>query len=223
MKDRGLRVKLAADDKGNIGGMIQYIPIEHSFAEGRDLYVVLCIWVHGHKKGRGDFTGKGMGTELLKAAEEDVRQLGGKGLAAWGVILPFFMRASWFIKHGYKKVDRDGITALAWKPFTEDAIPPALDRKIKVPEKGKAQVYIDAFNSGWCPALNLVFERTKRAAAVFGNKVRFIEYDSTDDEVYGEWKIMDGIFVNGKEINAGPPPSYEKIHSIIEKQVRKLN
>lgn len=40
MKDKGLRVKLAVDDNGEVGGVIQYIPIEHSFAEGKDLYFI---------------------------------------------------------------------------------------------------------------------------------------------------------------------------------------
>jgi hypothetical protein len=53
MKERGLGVKLALDSKGVVGGMIQYVPIEVSpGAEGKDLYFVLCIWVHGHKTRR---------------------------------------------------------------------------------------------------------------------------------------------------------------------------
>ncbi|MGC9312549.1 MAG: hypothetical protein ACP5IA_07625 [Sediminispirochaetaceae bacterium] len=55
MQDRRLRVKLAEDDKGTVGGMIQYLPIEYSEASGEDLYFVLCIWVHGYKQGRGNF------------------------------------------------------------------------------------------------------------------------------------------------------------------------
>ena len=106
MKDKGLGVKLALDDKGNIGGMIQYIPIEYSFVEGKDMYFILCIWVHGHKHGRGDFRKKGMGKALIKAAEEDVRTKGAKGIVAWGLSIPVFMRASWFKKQGYKKIDK---------------------------------------------------------------------------------------------------------------------
>jgi len=49
MKDKGLAVKLAMDDNGEIGGMIQYLPIEHSIVEGRELYFIHCIWVHGQK------------------------------------------------------------------------------------------------------------------------------------------------------------------------------
>ena len=55
IKEKGLRVKLALDDNGEVGGVIHYIPIEHSLAEGKDLYYVYCIWVHGYKKGRGNF------------------------------------------------------------------------------------------------------------------------------------------------------------------------
>jgi hypothetical protein len=69
MRERGLRAKIAVDDRGVVGGMIQYLPIEQSFVDGGGLYFVPCIWVHGHEKGRGDFRGRGMGAELLKAAE----------------------------------------------------------------------------------------------------------------------------------------------------------
>jgi len=61
MKDKGLRVKLALDDNGTAGGMIQYVPIEQTFAEGTGLYFINCIWVHGYKQGRGDFRRRGMG------------------------------------------------------------------------------------------------------------------------------------------------------------------
>lgn len=40
MKPKGLRVKLAYDDRGEVGGMIHYIPVEESFVDGRDLYDV---------------------------------------------------------------------------------------------------------------------------------------------------------------------------------------
>ncbi len=73
MKDKGLGVKLALDDNGKVGGMIQYIPIEHSLAEGKDLYFINCIWIHGYKKGRGNFQKKGMGKALLQAAEVYVK------------------------------------------------------------------------------------------------------------------------------------------------------
>lgn len=38
---RGLRVKLALDADGAVGGMIQYLPIEHAPAVGRGLHFIL--------------------------------------------------------------------------------------------------------------------------------------------------------------------------------------
>src|SRR5512144_1964200 len=98
---RGLRAKIARDDAGTPGGMIQYLPIEESTVAGSGLYFIPCIWVHGHKQGRGNFQGHGMGHALLEAAEADARMLGAKGMAAWGLSLPFWMKASWFKRHGY--------------------------------------------------------------------------------------------------------------------------
>ncbi len=223
MKEKGLRVKLATDENGVVGGMIQYLPVEYSMFRGAGLYVVLCIWVHGHKQGRGNFQNRGMGKALLQAAEEDVKMLGAKGLAAWGLILPFFMKASWFRRQGYKSVDRQGIMRLMWKPFTGDAVPPSMIKARKKPGKTTGKVDVSLFINGWCTAQNMVFERAKRAAAEFPGKVQLKEYDTLDREVFDEWGISDGLFINGKEVQTGPPPSYEKIRRKIEKRVRRMN
>ena len=76
--------------------------------EGKELYFKNCIWVHGHKQGRGNFQKKGMGRALLQTAEDDVKAMGVKGTMAWGISLPFWMKASWFRKQGYTKVDKQG-------------------------------------------------------------------------------------------------------------------
>src|SRR3972149_3731611 len=94
MRGQGLRVKVAVDDSGIIGGMIHYVPIEKVAVEGRDLYYLYCIWVHGYAQGRGNFRRKGMGQALLAAAEQDARSLGAKGVVVWGLALPFLMRAA---------------------------------------------------------------------------------------------------------------------------------
>jgi len=223
MKDKGLRVKLAVDDKGVVGGMIQYLPIENSTAEGKDLYFVNCIWVHGYKQGRGNFQKAGMGQALLQAAEEDVRSLGAKGLAAWGLILPFWMKASWFKKHGYKKADRDGISQLLWKPFSEDAQAPKWIKQKAKPQKKPRVVTVTSFINGWCPAQNLTHERAKRAALEFGDKAVFEIVDTFDRNNFLKWGISDALFIDGKPVNTGPPPSYEKIRKIIASRVKKLS
>ena len=106
--------------------MIQYLPIEQSSVEGSGLYFIPCIWVHGHKQGRGNFQGRGMGRALLEAAEEDARALGAQGMAAWGLWLPFWMRAS-CSKHGYRSADRDGIASLRLEAVRARRAASALD------------------------------------------------------------------------------------------------
>jgi N-acetylglutamate synthase-like GNAT family acetyltransferase len=221
MKEKGLKVKFALDDNNVIGGMIQYIPIEHSIVEGRDLYVVLCIWVHGHKQGRGDYRKRGMGKALLKAAEEDSRLLGANGLVTWGLVIPVFMRASWFKKQGYKVVDKSGIMRLLWKPFNENAIPPKFIRPVKLPSKGEDKVNVTVFRNGWCPNMNIAFERAKRASGEFPGKINLQEFETADRETFREWGISDALYIDGKEMNIGPAPSFEKIRKRIEKRVNK--
>jgi len=223
MKDRGLGVKLALDDKGEVGGMIQYVPIELSpGAEGKDLYFVLCIWVHGHKKGPGNFQKRGMGRALLQAAEEDAKERGAKGMAAWGMAIPVFMRASWFKRHGYKPADKMGMQVLLWKPFSEDARPPRWIRQKKTPETTPGKVTVTALLNGWCPAMNMAFERARRAASELGDRMIFTAVDAFDRETIMEWGLSDALFVDKKQVRTGPPPSYNKIKKRIAKRVKGL-
>ena len=222
-KDRGLRVKLSLDNNNTVAGMIQYLPIEESFVEGEDLYFILCIWVHGYKEGIGNFQGKGMGEALLAAAEDDVKQLGAKGIAAWGVWLPFWMKASWFKKHGYKKADRDAMSLLVWKSFTNEAQAPHWIHQKKTVPSIPGKVSIMAFMNGWCPAQNAVFERAKRASEKFEGMVVFQHVDTSNKETFQEWGISDGIFIDGKLISFGPPLSFDKIMNKIQKKIKKLH
>jgi hypothetical protein len=203
--------------------MIQYLPIECTGGVGRDLHFVLCIWVHGHRQGRGDFQGRGMGTALLEAAEADARALGSKGMAAWGLALPLWMRASWFKKHGYRKADRRGLATLVWKPFSSDAVAPHwLPRGGRSPGAAPGKVVVTACLSGWCPAQNLAFERARKAAALFGDRVEFRAVDTSGRAAIEEWGEMDAIYVDGKPVRMGPPPSQEKLLKLISRRVSRL-
>jgi len=221
MKDKELRVKIAVEND-KVYGMIQYIPVEHSFLEGANAYFILCIWVHGYKAGIGNHQKKGIGKSLLKAAEEDVRSRNGQGIAAWGISLPFWMKASWFKKQGYKKVDKNGTAVLLWKPFTDTAVPPKWIKEKKKPVKTADKVTVTSFINGWCPAQNIVYERAKKASSEFGNKVDFQEINTFDRDVFLEWGISDALFIDGKQVRTGPPPSYKKIKRKIARKVAKL-
>lgn len=223
MRDRGLGVKLALDDDGRAIGMIQYVPIDESPALGSDLYMILCIWVHGHKPGVGNRQGHGVGTALLAAAEDDVRERGAKGIVAWGVMVPFWMKASWFRKHGFRRVDRNGMRALLWKPYTSDAEPPRWIDAGPRPERVPGKVAVTAFVNGWCPANNIVYERAKRAAASLGDDVVFATTDTSEQADMVRCGQSDCVFVDGKVLQKGPPLSYERVHKKLARRVARLH
>lgn len=181
----------------------------------------MCIWVHGYKEGRGDYRKRGMGKALLKAAEEDCREMGSNGLVTWGLIIPAFMRASCFRRQGYTIVAKNGFMRLLWKPFDEEAKPPSFIKQKKIPEKGSDKVNVTLFRNDWCPAMNIACERAIRASGEFKDKINLQEYNTLDREIVKEWGIAEGLYIDGKEVRTGPPPSYLKIRGKIAGRIRK--
>lgn len=215
MSKRGLIVKLAIDDDGEVAGMIQSLPVEHSHVLGEKLHLILCIWVHGHKHGIGDRRGRGMGVALLEAVEAEARAAGALGMAAWGLSLPLWMRASWFRKHGYALVDRQGVATLLWKPFDATADPPAWVREPRKPNLAADGVAVTCFESGWCTLQNATCARARRVAAELGDDVVFTSIDTSDPETALLWRQSDDIYVDHEVITTGPPPSEAKIRRVI--------
>ncbi|MGD0999751.1 MAG: GNAT family N-acetyltransferase [Candidatus Brocadiia bacterium] len=82
LKRRGLRAKVLMREDGAVLGLCQYVPIEHSHFIGRDLFAILCIWVHGYEHLVGNQQRKGYGRFILNSIEEDARGSGAKGVAA---------------------------------------------------------------------------------------------------------------------------------------------
>jgi hypothetical protein len=81
-------------------------------------------------------------------------------------------------------------------------------------------VNITAFTNGWCLAQNFVYERAKSAAAEFGDKVVFQDIVTSARSAVAEWGVSDAVFIDGKNVQKGPRPSYEKIPKIIAKRIR---
>ncbi|HUX37630.1 MAG TPA: GNAT family N-acetyltransferase [Rectinemataceae bacterium] len=218
---KGLRVKIAKDGEGRAVGMIHYAPAEEAPLLGRGLYYIYCVWVHGYKRGVGDHRKKGIGKALLAAAEEDARALGSKGMTAWGLRLPVFMRSAWFKKHGYRSADRDGAVELVWKPFAPDAEAPRLLRMMKKPTPGARKVALTCLRNGWCPAQDLVHERARRVALDFPTMAEFISIDTDDREALEEWGAADALFIDETQVRTGPPPSTEAIRKLLVRKMKK--
>ena len=72
------------------------------------------------------------------------------------------------------------------------------------------------------PFQNLAYERAKRAVTEFGDRVVFEGYNTFEGDELGKWGIVDGLYIDGKQVRTGPPPSYEKIRKQIARRVKKL-
>ena len=132
------------------------------------------------------------------------------------------MNAHWFQKHGYKKVDQIDWFVLLWKSFRKNAIPPVWRRGEFKQELIPGKVKVTSFYSGQCCSENSVYFNAKKAANEFTDKVVFEEIDMSryeNREKYGYgWRL----YVNGENLFAGPPPSYEQIKKRINEQLRKI-
>ena len=132
------------------------------------------------------------------------------------------MKARWFKKHGYQAVDRSGIQTLLWKPFTHDASPPRWIDPGSKPQPVEGKVTVTGYINGWCPAQNLVYERAKRAAAVLGEDVVFESHDTSEQADMIACGQGDCVYLDGKSLQKGPPPSYDRISKKIEGRVKRL-
>ena len=49
------------------------------------------------------------------------------------------------------------------------------------------------------------------------------EIDTFDRDVMRDWGISDALFVNGKEVCTGPPPSFDKIRRLIRRRAKRIS
>jgi hypothetical protein len=126
------------------------------------------------------------------------------------------------VKHGYQEVDRNGVSVLVWKPFTDDAKPPKWILPRKVPATTPGKVTVTTFMNGWCPVYNMLHDWAKKASGEFGDKVIFQAIDTFEKDTIEEWGVVDGVYIDGENIQKGAPPSYEEIKEAILEKVKGL-
>ncbi len=204
-KEKGLRAKLLILDKGKIGGLCQYIPIEHSPLVGEDLLAILCIWVHGYEHGVGIQQSKGYGRFMLNSIEEDARISGTKGVAAWGVDWKInWMPVAFFEHMGYERVDEEEKVAVFWKPFHPDAKPPRLLRLDNPPPKGIDKVNVTVAVNGWCGSYKFLICR--EAVQGLEDIVEYAEVGTPECSAILHFGRVGGVFLDGEPFKPYEPP-----------------
>ena len=202
---KGFGAKVLINDSGEVAGLVQYMPVEHSHYLGRDLLAILCMWVHGYDHHIGNQQGQGFGRALLSAVEEEARAAGFKGVAVWGKDFPYWNPVSFYEHMGYTRVDRDGMDVLVWKPFTPDAEPPKLLRQTGKAVPGEEKVNVVSLFTGWCGGVDFSL-LAREAVEGLGDRVDFTEVDTSIRENMLEWGVSDGILLDGKPYRQDGPP-----------------
>jgi GNAT superfamily N-acetyltransferase len=207
----GLRAKVLVLDTGDVAALCQYMPIEHTHVEGENLYVILCMWVHGYDHHIGNRQGNGYGRYMLEAIEEDVRAAGSGGVVAWGMDFPYWNPVSFYEHMGYSRVDKEGMAVLVWKPFEKTASPPRYVRQKKKPVADSDRVSLTVFVNGWCTGACSQCITARDAVEGLEDVVEYRELDTSDPEVMRKWGISDGVFVNGEPHRPHEPPCTSEV------------
>ncbi len=205
-KKKGLRAKVLVRENNVVVGLCQYIPIEYSHLIGEDLFVILCIWVHGYEHLVGNQQGQGCGRLILERIEEDAKVSGAKGVAAWGMDFPHWNPVSFYEHMGYSPVDTRGPVVLVWKQFAEDASPPALLHVNRHPMRGMSKVRVTVFVNGWCGGGCECCVKARQAVAGLGNLVTYEEIDTSDRANLMVWGHDDAVFVDDRPFRPYAPP-----------------
>ncbi len=223
--ENNIGVKLAITDEGKYAGMIQYYPTRYSPVKtaSENIWFIHCVWVHGYKKGQGNFQGRGIGKALLAAAEEDILSRGGKAVLAWGLSLPFWMKSRWYRKNGYHRADKTGIRELVIKNLdgTEHGGEWRKSAKLPPARDADGKLLATTFMSGACTITAIAYERLKKAASGLPVSMKLI--DASRPENLEEWGLADVMFIDNRRVEIGPPPSEAKLSRILRKEIRKLH
>jgi len=214
-KDKGLRAKVLILDTGEVVGLCQYLPIEHSPFRGKDLLAILCIWVHGYAHHLGNRQGQGYGRFILEAIEADARQSGAKGVAVWGMDFPHWNPVSFYEHMGYERADQEGMNVLVWKSFADDAEPPKLIQP-ELPAPGDTEkVNVTAYRVDWCNCWIGACLGARAAVEGLEHCVDFREIETTPQEL----GLGDSTFIDGKPYRPdGPPFAPEELRADILKR-----
>ena len=212
MENKGLRVKVALLD-GIHAGFLYLIPIEISPwpIRGNDLMVFPCLVAHSR------FSNKGVGSELIKAAEKETLLQDRKGIVTIGYFWDFwFMPAKYFLKLGYEVAQTRGNEAILWKKFEKSGDSPIFWNENYNFHHIKNKVVIDLFWNIFCLTSDVEAQRVREVVSEYGDDVILNEYSTIHQKVLHKYGIERRIYVNGKNLEIGPEIEKAKLREAIE-------
>jgi thiol-disulfide isomerase/thioredoxin len=213
MEEHGLKTKVAFLDNTH-AGFLYIMPIEINpiQIEGKDLMVFPCL------VSQSKFSSKGVGKKLIRAAEEETLKQKRKGIVTIANFWNFwFMPAKYFVKLGYKVVEKRGEEALLWKKFDPSAEPPQFRKRNYQFKPIQGKIVVDLFWNVFCLTSDVEAQRVREVVAEYENEVVLNDYSAVNPSIIKRYGISRGIFVNGKWIEIGPEIEKNTLRQEIEK------
>lgn len=219
MESKGLKIKVALL-AGEHAGVAYVLPIEICpwCATGRDLMALPCLYVHHQPESHG------VGTALIRAAEEEARNQGRKGLVIVAYREDFWaVSPAFFEEQGYRSVAHHGKQVVMWRNFADDAVAPvSVKRRFKF-EKVKGKVVIDLFHNTLCRPSVVEAMRVRELAARYGTKVVLREHCADNRKELEEHGIPRAIFINGREVSWGHAAPDDALAQEISREIVKVS
>ncbi len=210
-------IKVAINDDDKPLGFIHLIPIElpTSGMVGVDLMVIPCLSLN-YQRVYAKERGSGVGRVLVKAAEEETRFRGLKGLAvrayegdSW------FMPAGFFEKLGFWRVGNSEIWLRRWAETDIPSLRPV--RYSHSPVLGKVE--IDYFWSPFCLTVCQEVGNVRQIAEEFEDRVVLREYRTDDPKVATRFGFVRALFINGSRIDLGYAAPREELRKVVNSKL----
>jgi len=121
--DEGLRIKILKSDANKQIAFIEYIPAEYAWrpVNANGYMFIHCMYTHSNTD-----KGKGYGSLLIKACEDDTKHRGMSGVAVMTSKGSWITDKRLFKKIGYIETDKSGRFELMVKKFNDNSADPKL-------------------------------------------------------------------------------------------------
>lgn len=193
-------------------GHVEFMPIEHAprAVGGERLMMINCILV------AREFQGRGVGRELLQAAEDEAR-VRMDGMAVVCYAHEDWLPSSFFEHMGFNLEAEKGGELLLTKSFTPIRPPQFLPTHYD-PQPVPGRVQVDFFHCSQCPLSGCSLRNIKQAARHRPIPVDVRVFETCERSEVERWGIARAVYVDGQRVD-GPPFLADRVIETVEAAV----
>lgn len=165
-----------------------------------------------------DYLHKGFGRMMFDYMKKDLKNQAVKGIMVPATEFKEWMHYDLFTKQGFGIIKEHSPYKVMYFPLTRNEISATALSLSYRPSKDKVEVTL--FKSFFCPVSPFMYNRVKKVAQSFGDKVKIVEIEGTLENMrkYGTLEPL----INGK-VKLYGPASEEDIMKSIEEEIVEIN